>query len=57
MNIPLLVMLAIGLLQHSGPARQHAPIEKLLAGYTTAKSERIAIRDTKTGYYLVRTGD
>ncbi|MBB6049190.1 hypothetical protein [Armatimonas rosea] len=34
-----------------------APLEFLLAGYTIEKSTEVHLRDPKTGYVLVRSGD
>ena len=33
------------------------PIELSVAGYTIEKSDHVAIRDVRTGYYLIRYGE
>lgn len=39
----------------SAAAGPRAAIERTVAGYTLERSDPVAIRDTATGYYLVRT--
>ena len=34
-----------------------APLERMGAGYTVGKDNRVAIRDALSGCYLIRSGD
>lgn len=45
------------MMQQSHASNHRAPIEKLVAGYSLEKGGHVVIRDTKSGCYLVRTGE
>ena len=49
-----LCIIALALL---APASSNSPIERSVAGYSISKSSRVAIRDSRTGYYLIRTAE
>ena len=57
MKVVIAVLFGIGLLPQPHTTKRQVPIEKLVAGYSVLKSGSVVARDTKSGCYLVRSGE
>ena len=57
-RLAIVGVLVLGLAAAAGATgHKQPPAERLLAGYTTEKHDSVRLRDTKTGYYLVRQSE
>ena len=57
MNTAIVTILALAWLPQSGVTNHKTPIEKVVAGYSVLKSGTVVARDSKSGCYLVRSGE
>jgi hypothetical protein len=54
-KLAFLLVLSLFGQSHSGERR--VPIERMVAGYSIENSGQVAVRDKRSGCYLIRTGD